>query len=37
VKVDGPFYLLGNGGFSQNGGDDLVGALDYGGGTHDAR
>jgi hypothetical protein len=37
MKVDAAFYLLGNDGFSQNGGDDLVGALDCGGDTHDAR
>ena len=30
MQVGGPFYLLGNGGSSQNSGDDLVGALDYG-------
>ena len=37
MQVGGPFYLLGNGGFSQNNGDDLVGALDYGRDTRAAR
>jgi hypothetical protein len=30
-------YLLGNGGYSQQNGDDLVGALDYGRDNHAAR
>ena len=37
MQVGGPFYLLGNGGSSQNSGDDLVGALDYGRGNAAAR
>jgi hypothetical protein len=30
MQLGGPFYLLGNGGPSQNRGNDVVGALDYG-------
>jgi hypothetical protein len=37
MQVGGPFYLLDNVGSSQNSGDDLVGALDYGRDNHAAR
>jgi hypothetical protein len=37
MQVGGLFYLSGNGGSSQNSGDDVVGPLDYGRDNHAAR